>query len=60
MSSQSLDGGVCSTDYDAEMVTPDYLMGINYPASLQVRERSALHGQPPGPAAAVQSNCCPA
>ena len=37
VSSQSLDGGICSTDYDAEMVTPDYLMGINYPASLQVR-----------------------
>jgi len=27
-----------STEYDSEMVTPDYLMGINYPASLQVRE----------------------
>jgi hypothetical protein len=37
VSSTSLDGNVCSTDYDAEMVTPDYLMGINYPASLQVR-----------------------
>lgn len=37
VSSLSLDGGTCSTDYDAEMVTPDYLMGINYPASLQVR-----------------------
>jgi hypothetical protein len=37
VSCQSLDSGVCSTDYDAEMVTPDYLMGINYPASLQVR-----------------------
>jgi hypothetical protein len=33
----SLDGAPCSTDYDAEMVTPDYLMGINFPASLQVR-----------------------
>ncbi|MBJ6799778.1 phospholipase B family protein [Geomonas propionica] len=38
VTSRSTDGGVCSTDYDAEMVTPDYLMGINYPASLQVRE----------------------
>jgi hypothetical protein len=37
VSSQALDNGICSTDYDAEMVTPDYLMGINYPASLQVR-----------------------
>lgn len=34
---KSLDGGACSTDYDTEMVTADYLMGINYPASLQVR-----------------------
>jgi hypothetical protein len=33
----SMDGGACSTEYDSEMVTPDYLMGINYPASLQVR-----------------------
>ncbi|MDD2321124.1 MAG: hypothetical protein PHO83_13850 [Geobacteraceae bacterium] len=37
VSSMSLDGGACSTDYDSEMVTADYLMGINYPASLQVR-----------------------
>jgi hypothetical protein len=37
VSSQSLDGNTCSTDYDSEMVTADYLMGINYPASLQVR-----------------------
>jgi uncharacterized lipoprotein YmbA len=37
VSSKSLDGNICSTDYDAEMITPDYLMGINYPASLQVR-----------------------
>ena len=37
VSSKSLDGNACSTDYDPEMVTPDYLMGINYPASLQVR-----------------------
>jgi hypothetical protein len=35
--SSSLDGNQCSTDYDSEMVTPDYIMGINYPASLQVR-----------------------
>ncbi|HOJ74589.1 MAG TPA: hypothetical protein PLL65_11725 [Phycisphaerae bacterium] len=33
----SLDGQPCSVEYDTEMVTPDYLMGINYPASLQVR-----------------------
>src|SRR5665647_1773828 len=33
----SLDGSACSTDYDGEMVTADYLMGINFPASLQVR-----------------------
>jgi hypothetical protein len=37
VSSLSLDGEACSTEYDGEMVTPDYLMGINYPASLQVR-----------------------
>lgn len=37
VSSKSLDGNACSTDYDGEMVTSDYLMGINYPASLQVR-----------------------
>jgi hypothetical protein len=37
VTSKSLDGGACSTDYDPEMVTADYLMGINYPASLQVR-----------------------
>ena len=33
-----MDGQPCSTEYDREMVTPSYLMGINYPASLQVRE----------------------
>ena len=38
VTSQALDNGVCTTDYDPEMVTPDYLMGINYPASLQVRQ----------------------
>ncbi|MDI6743453.1 MAG: hypothetical protein QMD11_12030 [Smithella sp.] len=37
VTSRSLDGEACSIEYDAEMVTPDYLMGINYPASLQVR-----------------------
>ena len=37
VSSKSLDGNACSTEYDEEMVTPSYLMGINYPASLQVR-----------------------
>ncbi len=26
-----------STDYDPELVTPDYIMGINFPASTQVR-----------------------
>jgi len=31
------DGGACTTGYDNEMVTDDYLMGINFPASLQVR-----------------------
>lgn len=36
VTSTSLDGSACSTDYDPEMVTPDYLMGINYPASYQV------------------------
>lgn len=38
VSYKSMDGSVPSLDYDREMVTPDYLMGINYPASLQVRE----------------------
>lgn len=37
VSSKSMDGGLCDTEYDEEMVTPDYLMGINYPASIQVR-----------------------
>ncbi len=37
VTSQSLDGDACGTEYDAEMITPEYLMGINYPASLQVR-----------------------
>lgn len=37
VTARSLDGNACSTDYDSEMVTPDYLMGINFPASLQVR-----------------------
>lgn len=36
--SKSMDGGYCSHQYDPEMVRPDYLMGINYPASLQVRD----------------------
>jgi hypothetical protein len=36
VTSRSLDSGACTTDYDPEMVTPDYLMGINYPASYQV------------------------
>lgn len=38
VTSLSLDGGACSTEYDGEMVTPEYLMGVNYPASLQVRQ----------------------
>jgi hypothetical protein len=37
VTSKSVDDQPCSTQYDTEMVTPDYLMGINYPASLQVR-----------------------
>ena len=37
VSSKSLEGKACSTEYDAEMVTADHLMGINFPASLQVR-----------------------
>ena len=37
VSSESLDGDPCSTEYDTDMVTADYLMGMNYPASLQVR-----------------------
>ncbi len=36
MTAKSLDGGPCSTNYDHEMVTPAYLMGINFPASIQV------------------------
>jgi len=28
----------CSKDYDLEMVQPDYIIGINYPASTQIRE----------------------
>jgi hypothetical protein len=38
VSTKSLDERPCSAEYDQEMVTADYLMGINYPASLQVRE----------------------
>lgn len=36
VTTKSLDNGICSADYDPEMVTADYLMGINYPASYQV------------------------
>jgi hypothetical protein len=36
VTAKATDGGACSTDYDPEMVTPSYLMGINYPASYQV------------------------
>jgi len=52
VSSKSIDGNTCSTDYDREMVTPDYLMGINYPASLQVR--SDLESTDNRPARKVQ------
>lgn len=52
VSTLSTDGGECSTDYDSEMVTPDYLMGINYPASLQVR--SDLQSDDNRPARRVQ------
>jgi len=38
VTSESLDAGACTTGYDPEMVTDSYLMGINFPASLQVRE----------------------
>lgn len=36
VTTKSLDSTACSADYDPEMVTPEYLMGINYPASYQV------------------------
>ncbi|QOX78874.1 hypothetical protein FY034_07990 [Trichlorobacter lovleyi] len=36
VTTKSLDSAACSADYDPEMVTPEYLMGINYPASYQV------------------------
>ncbi len=36
VTARSLDGNPCSTDYDREMVTQQYIMGINYPASYQV------------------------
>jgi len=54
VSTLSMDGGECSTDYDSEMVTPDYLMGINYPASLQVR--NDLQSTDNRPARRVQFN----
>jgi len=38
VSVKSLDGAACSADYDPEMVTADYLMGINFPASYQVAD----------------------
>jgi len=37
VSTKSMDGGSCSADYDHEMLTEDYIMGINYPASTQVK-----------------------
>ncbi len=37
VTSKTLDGDTCSTEYDTEMITPAYQMGINYPASLQIR-----------------------
>lgn len=36
VTSLSMDSQPCSTDYDREIVTPQYIMGINYPASYQV------------------------
>lgn len=36
--SKSLDGQPCSLEYDSEMLTPTYIMGINYPVSLQIRK----------------------
>jgi hypothetical protein len=38
VTSISLDGQPSSTEYDHEMVTPEYLLGFNYPASIQVRK----------------------
>ncbi len=37
VSTKSMDGGSCSADYDHEMVTAEYVMGINFPASTQVK-----------------------
>ncbi|MEE9913828.1 MAG: hypothetical protein K4571_19130 [Deltaproteobacteria bacterium] len=37
VSAKSVGGASCTTDYDPEIVTADYLMGINYPASTQVK-----------------------
>ncbi len=37
VSFKSTDEYPCTMKYDDEMVTDDYLMGINYPASIQVR-----------------------
>jgi len=37
VTTKSLDGYPCSIKYDQEMVKEDYLMGINFPASDQVR-----------------------
>jgi len=37
VSYKSMDGKPCSSEYDPDMVTANYLMGINYPASIQVR-----------------------
>lgn len=37
VSTKSAAGASCSADYDPEMVTADYLMGINFPASTQVK-----------------------
>jgi hypothetical protein len=33
-----LDGDPCTTEFDPELVTSDYFMGINFPASLQIRK----------------------
>jgi hypothetical protein len=38
VTSLSMDSRPCSTNYDREIVTPQYIMGINYPASYQVAD----------------------
>lgn len=36
VTTKSMDSEPCSSDYDRELVTAQYMMGINYPASYQV------------------------